>query len=83
MFSRHKDTVDLVILDMIMPGMGGSETYDSLKKIRSDIKVILSSGYSIDGQAAEIMEKGCNAFMQKPFSINELSAKIQDVLKRN
>ena len=83
LFSRYKDTVDLVILDMIMPGMSGSETYDSLKKIRSDIKVILSSGYSIDGLAAEIMEKGCNAFMQKPFSINELSAKIQDVLKRN
>ncbi len=83
LFSGLKDSIDLVILDMIMPGMSGGETYELLKRIRPDIKVILSSGYSIDGQAAQIMEKGCNAFLQKPFSINELSAKVQEVLKRN
>lgn len=80
LFARYKNSVDLIILDMIMPGLSGSETYDSVKKIDPNIKVILSSGYSIEGQAAQILGKGCNAFIQKPFTINELSAKIQEVL---
>jgi CheY-like chemotaxis protein len=83
LFEKHKQSVDLIILDMIMPGLSGSETYDSVKKIDPNVKVILSSGYSIEGQAAEILEKGCNAFIQKPFTINELSAKIQEVLGRD
>lgn len=82
-FDEHNTAIDLVILDMIMPGLSGSETYDALKKVRPDVKVILSSGYSIDGQAAQIMEKGCNAFIQKPFTMDELSARIRDVLKGN
>ncbi len=81
-FHEHVNGIDLVILDMIMPGLSGSETYDALKKIQFDIKVILSSGYSIDGQAEQIMEKGCNAFIQKPFTIGELSAKIREVMKK-
>jgi len=70
----------LVILDMIMPGMGGSEVYDRLKKIDPEIKVLLSSGYSIAGKATEILEKGCNGFIQKPFNIKELSEKIRTIL---
>jgi CheY-like chemotaxis protein len=80
LFARYKNSIDLIILDMIMPGLSGSETYDSVKKIDPNIKVILSSGYSIEGQAAQILEKGCNAFIQKPFTINDLSAKIKEVL---
>ena len=71
---------DLVILDMIMPDMGGGEVYDKLKKANPDIKVLLSSGYSIKGQAYEIMERGCNGFIQKPFNINDLSQKIREIL---
>jgi two-component system cell cycle sensor histidine kinase/response regulator CckA len=69
-----------VILDMIMPGMGGGETFDVLRGIDPGIKVILSSGYSIDGRAQEIMERGCNAFLQKPYQIDKLRQKIKEVL---
>ena len=72
--------IDMVILDMIMPEMGGGETYDRMKEINPDIKVLLSSGYSINGQASEILERGCNGFIQKPFSMEELSKSIREVL---
>jgi len=71
---------DLVILDMIMPSMGGGETYDRLKELSPSIKVLLSSGYSIDGQAKEILKRGCNGFIQKPFTLREVSKAIREVL---
>jgi CheY-like chemotaxis protein len=79
-YEENKDGIDLVILDMIMPGMGGGETFDRLKAINPDIKVILSSGYSINGQAFEIMARGCRGFIQKPVNIADLSQKIREVL---
>ena len=80
-FQRDKNKIDLVLFDMIMPGMNGGELFDKLKEIRPDVKAILSSGYSIDGQAQEIMERGCNGFIQKPFDVKNLSRKIRDVLE--
>ncbi len=77
---NNKDKINMVIMDMIIPGMSGKETYDSLKKVDPKIKVLLSSGYSITGQAAEILERGCNGFIQKPFKLRELSVKIREVL---
>ena len=79
-YQAHPDEIILVILDMVMPDLGGGETYDRLKKINSEIKILLSSGYSIDGQASEIMDRGCNGFIQKPFNIKQLSRKIRDVI---
>jgi two-component system cell cycle sensor histidine kinase/response regulator CckA len=79
-YKKHLGQIDLVILDMIMPGMNGGVSYDHLKEINPTIKVILSSGYSLDGEASQIMEKGCNGFIQKPFGILELSQKIREVL---
>ncbi len=72
--------MNLQILAMIMPKMGGGETYDSLREINPKIKVLLSSGYSKDGKAEEILERGCNDFIQKPFDIRRLSQKIREVL---
>jgi DNA-binding NarL/FixJ family response regulator len=70
----------MVILDMIMPDMGGGEAYDKIKEIEPTAKVLLSSGYSIEGQASEIMARGCNGFIQKPFSVKQLSHTIRQVL---
>jgi two-component system, cell cycle sensor histidine kinase and response regulator CckA len=77
---RHRGEIDLVLLDMIMPGMSGGDTFDLLKEIDPNVKVILASGYSLEGQAQEIMERGCNGFIQKPFTVKELFRKIQDQL---
>jgi signal transduction histidine kinase len=80
LYQQNAAKVDLVIMDMIMPGMGGGETFDRLKKINPDIKVLLSSGYSINGQAAKILERGCDGFIQKPFNLIQLSDKIQGII---
>ena len=80
LYQQNAAKVDLVIMDMIMPGMGGGETFDRLKKINPDIKVLLSSGYSINGQAAKILERGCDGFIQKPFNLSQLSDKIQGII---
>jgi CheY-like chemotaxis protein len=82
LYKKNTDKIDLVIMDMIMPGMGGGETFDHLKEINPDIKVLLSSGYSINGQASEILERGCDGFIQKPFNINQLSEKIQGIIAK-
>jgi two-component system, cell cycle sensor histidine kinase and response regulator CckA len=79
-YQEHQHAVDLVILDMIMPDMAGTETYDRLKETDPDVVVLLSSGYSIDGQATEILKRGCNGFIQKPFTMAGLSQKIREVL---
>ncbi|MBN2427385.1 MAG: response regulator [Deltaproteobacteria bacterium] len=74
------ETVNLVILDMVMPGMDGSETFDHIRKLFPSMPIILSSGYAIDGKAAEIMRRGCNSFIQKPFNVADLSQKIRNVI---
>ena len=79
-YKADRDKINLIILDMIMPEMGGGETFDRLMEINPDVKVILSSGYSLDGQAIQIMERGCHAFIQKPFSVLTLSQKVRAVL---
>ena len=79
-FQRDRGKIDLIIMDMIMPGMSGGETFDRLKKIDPDIKVLLSSGYSINSQAAKILQRGCDGFIQKPFNMNQLAEKVQGIL---
>jgi PAS domain S-box-containing protein len=81
-YQENKNRINLVILDMIMPDMGGGETYNRIKAINPDVKVLLSSGYSINGQAARILERGCDGFIQKPFSMKELSSKVKDILEK-
>jgi CheY-like chemotaxis protein len=72
-YRQNDGEIDLVILDMIMPGMSGGAVFDRLKEIDPEVRVILSSGYSIDGDAQAILDRGCHGFLQKPFSIERLS----------
>jgi PAS domain S-box-containing protein len=72
---------DLVALDMIMPEMNGKDTYDALKKINPNVKVLLVSGYSLNKQIEDLMDQGCNGFIQKPFDIVQLSQKLREVLE--
>ena len=81
LYQKNQNKIDLIILDMIMPDMGGGEVYNKLKEINPDVKALLLSGYSINGKASEILEQGCNGFIQKPFNIKEASHKIREVLE--
>jgi PAS domain S-box-containing protein len=81
-YTKNGDRIDIVVLDMVMPVMGGGEVYDRIREINSDVKVLLSSGYSKNGQATDILERGCDGFIQKPFNMKELSAKIREILDK-
>ena len=65
---------------MIMPGMSGGVVFDQLRALDPSIKVLLSSGYNMQGEAEKILRRGCNGFIQKPFNLVELSQKIAEVL---
>jgi len=80
LLAKHKGEIHLVILDMIMPGMGGGEVFDRLKRCDPGVKVLLSSGYSLDGEAKRIMDRGCDGFIQKPFTTKAISAKLREML---
>jgi PAS domain S-box-containing protein len=79
-YKKKWDKIDLVLMDMIMPNMGGGEAYDRMKEINPRVKVLLSSGYSIDREAKEILARDCDGFIQKPCTIKELSEKIRGIL---
>ena len=79
-YSANLGQVDLVILDMIMPEMSGGAVFDRLREIDPTVKVLLSSGYALNGQAGEIIQRGCVGFIQKPFDLVTLSQKIRQFL---
>jgi len=72
----HAGRIDAVLLDMIMPGMSGGETFDRIKEIAPSIKILLSSGYSLNEQASSILKRGCDGFIQKPYQAAELAGKL-------
>ncbi|MBW1849097.1 MAG: response regulator, partial [Deltaproteobacteria bacterium] len=79
-YGKYYDIVGIVLLDIIMHGMDGGEVFDKLKEINSNVKVLLSSGYSEDEYASEILKKGAHGFIQKPFSIELVSQKIRQII---
>jgi two-component system cell cycle sensor histidine kinase/response regulator CckA len=70
------EKIDLVILDMVMPGMSGTETYDVIRRISPNTRVLISSGYSKEEDFNTMMEKGCDNFILKPFDVSMLSEKL-------
>jgi CheY-like chemotaxis protein len=81
-YKRQRESIQLVVLDLVMPGMGGGEVYDQLRELDPDSKILLASGYSIDGQAKEILARGCNGFIQKPFDLGDLSHALRNTVGR-
>lgn len=80
-YREHGGRIDLVILDMVMPGIGGGGAFDAIIAMRPEAKVILSSGYSMTGMAKDILDRGVKAFLQKPFMLADLSQKVREVLQ--
>jgi two-component system cell cycle sensor histidine kinase/response regulator CckA len=81
-FRELKDEIDLVILDLIMPRLGGKETLAALKEIDPAVKVLVTSGYSENGQAGEIVDLGIDGFLQKPSQLAQLERQIIDILQK-
>ena len=79
-FEARADGIDAVVLDAIMSDTCGGEIYETLREIDPGVRVLLSSGYDPSGRVGEILERGCRAFLQKPYTIRELSAKLQELL---
>jgi PAS domain S-box-containing protein len=79
-YSDGLDAIDLVIIDMIMPGVSGGELYSRLKRLKPSVKAVLCSGYSMNEMAREIMDRGCDGFLQKPFTLSMLSETIRTIL---
>ena len=74
--SRYRDLwreIDLVILDMVMPNLSGGDCFRRMKEINPKARVVLSSGYSMDGAIQDVMNEGILAFIQKPYRLEELS----------
>ena len=79
-YAEKKNDINVVVLDMIMPGMDGLDVFLALKKINPDIKVLLSTGYAIDENAQEMLKQGCKGYILKPYSVVDFSHKLREVL---
>lgn len=77
---KRGGAVDLVILDLVMPHKGGKETFGMIRKRYPSLKVLVSSGYSENGEAREVIESGADGFIQKPYQIRMVTAKIREIL---
>ncbi len=82
LYAKQRDQIDLVILDLLMPNMGGGEVFDRLKTIRSNVRVLLCSGYDCEEEAAGILNRGAGGFLPKPFEVQQLSLSIRTLLDR-
>lgn len=82
LLGRSDIKVDLALLDIEMPDMKGNEIYPYLKSGHPDLKVVVCSGYSLDGPVQEILEAGASMFLQKPFSFGTLAASLQKLIER-
>lgn len=81
-FKETSVPFDLVIVDMVMPNMGGRDCCRKLKELQSDVRVILSSGYSREGEVQEIMNDGVRNFIQKPYRLGDLSDVVAQALEK-
>ncbi len=81
-YINNQNDIDFVVLDMILPDKEAADTYHELQAINPAIKVLLSSGYGADQQTNELLSRGCDGFIQKPFNMQSLSDKIEEIKNR-
>lgn len=77
-FKRNQDSIDLVILDLVMPRMGGAGCFEKIKEIQSDVRVILMSGFNRNRRVNDLMSKGCLFFLRKPFELKDLVTLVRE-----
>jgi len=79
-YRENKDDIALVILDLIMPEMGGSQCLEELLKISPELKVVVASGFSLDGRTGEIVDARARGFVQKPYKLSQMLSAVREVL---
>ncbi len=79
-YTAMGDQIDMVVLDYVMPGMGGREVFEALRRLDPDVRVLLSSGYSSNNQVAHMLDQGCKGFIQKPYDAGRMARKIREIL---
>jgi len=77
---KFEGKIDLALLDIVLPDMEGRKVYPLIKEARPEMKVIVCSGYALEGPVQEILNAGAQAFIQKPFSLKTLSDKLKEVI---
>ncbi|MBU0515679.1 MAG: PAS domain S-box protein [Proteobacteria bacterium] len=79
-FRDHADEVDLVILDLVMPGMSGLEALKNILSLRPEAEVLLSSGFSGGQRVDEMLAAGAKGLLRKPYRMTDLAAKVRELL---
>jgi PAS domain S-box-containing protein len=79
-YTAQGDQIDMVVLDYVMPGMGGREVYEALRQLDPNVRVLLSSGYSSNNQVAHMLDQGCRGFIQKPYDTARMARKMREIL---
>jgi len=79
-FKIYKDEISLIVLDLIMPEMSGTQAFAEIRKIRENAKILISTGYAVDDKIEGLLNKGCQGFIRKPFSLHEFSYAVRKVL---
>ncbi|MBN2857667.1 MAG: response regulator [Candidatus Delongbacteria bacterium] len=82
-YAENKDKIDIVLLDMMMPNKNGKETFIDLKEMNSDVKVVMTSGFTKDKRVEDVLRLGARDFIQKPYTIFSLAEKIYKVMNEN
>lgn len=80
-YRDHWRDTDIVLLDMVMPGLNGRATWERLKAVNPEIRTIVISGYSIDGEAQDMIAAGLQGYLQKPFEAKDLAAEIERIIR--
>jgi PAS domain S-box-containing protein len=79
-YGQIKDEISLVILDLIMPGMGGKACFEELKKIDPEVKVLIASGYSAHGPSEDVTQSGAKGFIGKPYNLHQILMAVRKAI---
>ena len=80
LFKKHQDDIILVLLDMVLPKMQGKDVFIEMSKIKPDVNVLLNSGFSKDKQVVELLNLGVKHFIEKPYSLENLTKAINNAI---
>jgi len=80
LFRERSGEIDLVLLDIVMPKMGGPGAYRALREMKPGIPVLLSSGYSVEEVVQEILAEGANGFLPKPYGLSQIARAVRKAI---